>query len=267
MQRREVSRRALAPPDLTTSLCIKQTDTMPTRDKKHCMNNLEQIKFSGLLSAERLAEIESEIKARISPCFDAKGVPVKGAAIADCGPERRLIFTGLPEASAVQFMERCVLAAVLSEAELTLINDRCLAANRTAEDFRRFDKAQKLQTWDAGIFFNETYHSSMEDFLKSLHGRTAWPEFVWAAESRTVIAGLTVDDVVESCLADRGWDDMTTSDLEGVSELATALAQFTIANAAVVSYWPDYTKAILLSAWKSRPHIEPACAAAGAARS
>ncbi len=77
-----------------------------------------------------------------------------------------------------------------------------------------------------------------------------WPKCVWAAQGQVVIPALEVGDVVEHYVCDRGWEDMNTDDLHGVTELQAALDQFVEANKGVLSYNPDYSTTILLAAWK-----------------
>jgi len=148
-------------------------------------------------------------------------------------------------------MRRSCLPAVLTPTELDVINDKCHEAREDALNKERFAKAAKVEAWDGGVWLGDQYFSSMDELCDHLesHGEE-WPEYVWPAAPQTVIGKLDVADVVENQISDRGWEDMETSDLNGVVELQAALDKFVEANAAVKSYRPDHKVVILMAAWK-----------------
>jgi hypothetical protein len=156
-------------------------------------------------------------------------------------------------------MRRGCLPAVLTAAELELINRTCLDARSSEQEKAHFAKAAKVESWDGGAWLGDRYFSSMDELCDHIesHGEK-WPEYVWAARPQTVIGSLDVAGVVENQITDRGWEDMETSDLNGVAELQAALDRFVEANAAVHSYVTDYSTAILLGAWKNQRQEHPA---------
>lgn len=219
-------------------------------EKPFCYYNEEQVRESRLLSPERMAEVTAQIDARIEPCFDGAGNKLKEAFIAQC-PEGRMLFARVDSDGQREYLRRSVLAGVLTEAELKLVNDRCSSERSAAKDAEAFAKAKKVEAWDDGAFLGDRYFGSMEELCDHLECKGGeWPEYVWAAKSQTVIGGLDVARVVESDLTDRGWEGMDTNDLKGTVELQVALDKFTEANAGVKSYWPDQSIAILLAPWK-----------------
>lgn len=219
----------------------------------YCQFNEDQIRESGLLSPERMAEVSAALDARIVPCCLPDGSPIQNAFVADHGAEGRFVYARCDSAHTVEYMRRSCLPAVLTAAELDIINETCLDAREAEKNGERFAKATKVEAWDGGVWLGDRYFSSMEDLLDRLEDdEEEWPEYVWAACPSVVIGKIDVADVVENQICDRGWADMETSDLNGVAELQAALERFTEANASVVSYQTDYRTAILLAGWKQK---------------
>jgi len=218
---------------------------------KYCQFCEDQIKESGLLSPERVAEVSAALDARIVPCCLPDGTPLKNAFVADHGEEGRFVYARCDSANTVEYMRRSCLPAVLTPAELELINETCLDAREVTQNKERFAKAKKVEAWDGGAWLGDRYFSTMDELCDHLESEgEEWPEYVWAACPTTVISTLDVADVVENHISDRGWEDMETSDLNGVAELQAALDAFIKANEGVVSYLPDFKTAILLAPWK-----------------
>lgn len=221
-------------------------------NRKFCQVNESQIQESGLLSPERMAEVTAGITARISPCFDSEGKELQGSKIADLGEEGRILFARCEDASAVEYMRRTILPAVLTESELDLVNEDCINARETEKSALAYSKAEKVESWDGGAFLGDQFFSSMDDLCDHLECTgEEWPEYVWAAYSEPVIRPIDVSEVVENEISDRGWEDMDMNDLNGVSDLQAALDKFVQANATVLAYHPDYSKAVLMAAWKA----------------
>lgn len=218
----------------------------------YCHYTEEQVRDSKLLSPERWAEIEAGIAARTLSVFRKDGTEIAGVKLADFGNGNGSLFSRLDSPHADEYMRRSIMSSLLTEAELKIINDRCLNAHEAEKTKERFAKAEKLDSWDGGVFWGDDYFASMDELCDDIAGGNhEWPEYVWAAEPQTVIAGLDVADITEHLICDRGWEDMDVDDLNGVAELEAALKTFEEANKSVVSYRPDYSKAILMTAWKA----------------
>jgi len=220
-----------------------------TAKEPFCQFHEDQIKESGLLSPERYAVVEAAVTARMLPCFYADGTQIPHAVVARTGATTGRI-VAQPDENMVSYLRRLILPAVLTASELDTINEYCLAASCERRDAERFEKAEKLNSWDGGVFYGDEYHSSIEDLISNLatgDEDDSFPKYVWAAEGRQVVDGLTVSDVTENAICNNGWEDMDSDDLNGGAELQAALDKFVEANASVISYQPDYTKAILLA--------------------
>lgn len=220
--------------------------------QQYCHYSEQQIRESGLLSPERIDEVSAAITARITPAYDGAGKELSQAAVADLGNGDRLLFARVDTASAMEYVRRTVIVAVLTDVELALINKHCLEAQSTAKNALRFAKATKIESWTDGVFHGDDYYASLSDLLEHLenHGDQR-PEYVWAAEPTTVLTELHVGDVVEGAISERGWEEMVTDDFEGVAELQAALDKFVQANSGVTSFRPDFSKAILLQACRT----------------
>lgn len=230
---------------------------MSAIDQKRCCHYTEQqVRESQLLSPERMTEVSAAIDARISSAYDADGREIPQAKVATLGPDGRLLFARLDGDSAVEYMRRTLLPHVLTDDELTLVNNHCSSAWKTSKEKSRFEKAEKVKTWDSFVYHDDHYAASVEELLCRFDSEAEWPEYVWATEPTVVIPSLDVSDVVEHHVCERGWEDMDTDDLEGVAELQAALDRFVEANKGVCSYHPDYKKAVLLSAWR-KPETKP----------
>ncbi len=225
---------------------------MPTATKpRYCYHNEDQLRESGLLSPARMAEVTAQIEARIEPCFDRAGLELKHAFIAEC-PEGRMLFARVDSDGQREYLRRSVLAGVLTDSELEIVNRDCSSAQEASKSARDFEKAKKVEAWDGGAWLGDRYFPSMDELCDHLESEgDEWPEYVWAAAPMTVIYARDVADVYESQICDRGWEDMEASDLNGVAELQAALDAFTKANETVKSYLPDYKIAVLLAAWKA----------------
>ncbi len=218
--------------------------------------SLDQVRDSGLLSAERMAEVEAEIERRISIPQDTQGRPIESARLADLSPWPRMLYSRMQHDENWLYIRREILAIVLTETEREMLNKHATGVIDDKREATAFAKAQKIKAadWAGGVFNGDTYHSSYDDFVSSCEdavsdeemGYNDHPAYLWAAKGQPVIAGHDVADVFECQMADRGWEDMDLHDLHGVEELQAALDAFTKANESVVAYHPDYSKAILV---------------------
>jgi hypothetical protein len=213
-----------------------------------CQFTIAEIRESGLLTPERMNAVEAEIERRILPCLDNLERVVPNVRVVDFGEAGLDVFTQLENPYNNEMMRRALLAVVLSKDELALLDKQFTDAHEAATNAGRFSKAEKVRTWDGAVFMGDQFFSSMAELLDHLsHSTDEWPEFVWASTVKNVIPTLSVDDVVESSLAENGTEGMDVGDLDGVDELKAALDRFTEANSGLHTYWADYTKAVILS--------------------
>jgi hypothetical protein len=128
----------------------------------------------------------------------------------------------------------------------------CINAERKAKEAERFAKAEKLTKWDGWVFceglgVGNGFFESIEDMISDIgeDGDESLPEYVWACEANHFVCA-DVSDITER-IADNAYEDFDVDDLGGLDELSAAIDKFNEVNKDVVSYEPDYTKAVLLS--------------------
>lgn len=130
----------------------------------------------------------------------------------------------------------------------------CLDRRESEREQEKFAKAQKIPAKDyAGWVFcdgtgNSGYHESVDEFLEYWEDNRdeddEKPEYVWACEENHFVF-VDVADITER-ICENGWEDMDPDSLNGLKELEAAIDAFNKANESVVSYDPDYTRAIIL---------------------
>lgn len=228
-------------------------NTTQAPKQPHFHLSFDQVCDSALLSAERMAEVEAEIERRISIPQDSQGRPIETARLADLSPWPRHLYPRMDHEPIWEYMRREILAVVLTEAERKMLDKYGLSAAGRRKNCERWERATKIpgDQWKGFVTDGETYWCSVGVFRLEEYGgdddpgRT-WPIILWAAIPERVITGRDVADVFESQMCDRGWEDMDVNDLNGVEALQAALDAFVEANSTVVSYKPDYTRAIIV---------------------
>lgn len=223
---------------------------------------------SGLLSTERIAEIEVAMARNTSKCLDEKGVEVKNAHIVTKNGGRWLQLNADQDYMR-DFHWRSHFAEFLTQDEIKLLNDHTFSARHARRDAEQFEKAEKVNAadWPGWVCDGgDNYHSSVEEWLDSWADNHTedddLPTHVWAAEPEMVLGkGLDVADILESDIEARGWEDMSSDDFAGTAELQAALDHFVYINRDVVSYRENPKKAILVESM-CRAHVNELAAAA-----
>lgn len=221
--------------------------------KPYLQTDWNTVKESGLLSSERIAFLENEVTRRTRPLV-VDGKDISTARLMDY-PDKTVVITVESQGgySPVEYHQRSLIAALLTADELKLINDEATRAWSEHKEAADYEKATKISDLEhnGGVWWGDDYFSDLDELYDRLvsdcDNPEDIPEYVWAAAPTEVIPAIGVDDVVEHYLCDRGWEDMSTDDLEGVTELQAALDRFTEANQGVVSYHPDHKTAVVIS--------------------
>lgn len=71
------------------------------------------------------------------------------------------------------------------------------------------------------------------------------PEYLWTC-SEERFAHINLDSILQQ-IEEAGYEDFDRLDLTGIEELSQAIDAFNTANAHIVSYSPDYNKALALT--------------------
>ncbi len=227
--------------------------------KPYCSYTLAQITDSGLISPDRMAAIRADVESRISEPRTPQGGIITTAKLATFPDGTLLLYPRMEHDPDGDFIRRELLAAILTPDELALVNKHCASGWSAANDARRFEKATKLDRWDGWVTDGERYAASVEEWLDD-HGdeiedgaEETVPLYLWVAVPERVITSRDVNDVFESQMCDRGWDEMSADDLNGVAELQAAIEAFVKANEGVVSYRMDPTRVVMLDAYLTKP--------------
>lgn len=223
----------------------------------YCSYSLDQVRDSGLIPPARMEAITADIESRISEPRTADGRPITSAKLATFPDGTLMLYPRMDHDPEGDYIRRELLGAVLTEAELKLVNADCHRGWRDAADAKHFAVAQKLESWDGWVTDGDRYWRDVETYLDErgdeLEGHEEQPftpPYLWIATSQPVITDrLDVADVTEHYVSDRGWEDMDVDDLEGVKELQVALDAFVEANRGVVSYTQDKTRVVLLAGY------------------
>ncbi len=137
--------------------------------------------------------------------------------------------------------------------ELKLVNDHASTRWSAQREKSHFDKATKISDRDyqGFVYWGDEYFSEMKEMLDRLmedcNDPEDIPEYVWATDPHMVIPSLDIGHVVADHMDNNGWEEMEMGDLNGVNELQVALNIFVEANKTVVSYFPDYKTAVVIS--------------------
>ena len=129
--------------------------------------------------------------------------------------------------------------------------DACNALDDAVKERERFDKAEKvfLDNWNSWVFceglgHNDGFFPSIEDMFDCVKTKDL-PEYVWTCNP-IYFAVADVSDITER-ISDNAYEGFDVDDLNGLTELGKAIDAFNEANKDVVSYEPDYTKAVLIA--------------------
>ena len=138
--------------------------------------------------------------------------------------------------------------------------DDCQVKRDVETNVKRLAEAEKLETWDSWVYQDgagqqDGFFPSMEDFLTWLEERddeegTDWPQYVHVCEEIPFDA-VDPSDVYERC-TENSFDE-ASDQLQGLEEFEAACAAFNEANKGLVSFTPDYKRAVRVPPRKDRP--------------
>lgn len=124
-------------------------------------------------------------------------------------------------------------------------HDACKEADYQKRRLAQRERAQKLETWGGWVYHGDRFFESLEDLVDHLDcwgtEPEDWPAFVYVCKE-VPFPGLRLHRAVESLCEDL-FDD-AYDHLVGLEKLWAAEKEFNAANAHLVSYEPDYTRAV-----------------------
>jgi len=131
-------------------------------------------------------------------------------------------------------------------------HDACADAMLAKVERDRFEKAEKLTDHDGwvycdGIAHNNGYFPSLAELIADLEDDEIdpkeWPEYAWTCAA-IPFQTPCVDTIIENITSDMFED--AVEHINGREELKAALAAFGEANKSLITYTPDYRRAVLI---------------------
>jgi hypothetical protein len=174
-----------------------------------------------------------------------------GETVYSCGKCRRLY--GRQDAA-----ERCcrdrvctVCGGALSAEEMRkncrMSHDACEPARRQFLEQSRYEKAEKLDSWDGRVFgFDNQLYESVDDYVDSLSSQLAtenWPDYAWVADPIQVV-DISFDNIVLHLFHD-AYASLDEADIKGESEFKQAIAEFNLANRDLIAYRPSRDRVVM----------------------
>lgn len=232
-----------------------------TKQRPAMHRSVEEVAESGLIGAERWAELMADLESRLGMAYDREGHPISNAIIATFPDGRRMLYSQLPHDPEHTYCRRQLLESLLTDAECRLIDSTFYARGAARREAERFAKASYVPAscwkgpvcdgdrhWPDVDSYLQEHDDMMEDLIEdgTMADMVQLPAYVWAARPEPVIHSCTVDEIFESQICDRGWEDMTVHDLNGVPELQAAIDAFVKANETVTANHVDFHTAVIL---------------------
>ena len=118
--------------------------------------------------------------------------------------------------------------------------NRCRSAEWARRDQARIDKAEKLESWYEGVFWNDQYHSCLDDALEAMDDIER-PEWICVAK-RCPPKLLDAQDILENHCDDMGEDAYDY--LHGTKEFAAACDAFNEVNKGIEWFTEDWTRMV-----------------------
>jgi hypothetical protein len=170
--------------------------------------------------------------------------PVKAYYCSEC----RIVKRTQEEAEKCCVPHRCDTCGAELERYRTRC-DKCRDKFRQARLAEMLERAEKLESWDGWVYYENAgyqdgYFQSVDDLIEWLADNvdfeSDWPEYVFVCKGR--FDGIRLDRVLEDIEQDM-YEDVR-NDLHGIPELEAAINAFNTANVGVLTYEPDYSKAV-----------------------
>lgn len=224
--------------------------------KPSLMYNLDQIEESKILPADRIAEIKAKIKSLSCHAFTHDGKEITGIVIAPTVNGNCIFNTN--NGDTVSYMERCILAYLLTAEEIQLINNDLGDALDDARDTRDYNAALasghivKADDYHGKILFDDQVFDGIDEMVEYYDGVDEIPDWLFAAKPRKMIEGDLFNDVMQMILD--GYSDLDADEnwFESTPEFKAACDAFVKANDNTLIYWEDRETVIDLKEFKAK---------------
>lgn len=213
-------------------------------------------KRSGLLTPERIAEIEAQVAAHTEPLVTKSGKAIENAYILSFPDGTNWVYW-VSDHAKLDYHQRDLIAALLTADELAAIKADSGRAYESAREAARFEKATKIPDteYSGPCFWGDEHYWGIDEAIEAIVDNGGddgeVPAFLWAAKDELMIPALDANDLLERYT--RECDDEI--DLEGMIALQLALDDFVAVNRGFKTYDIDYSRAIVLSS-ETRAQID-----------
>jgi hypothetical protein len=170
-----------------------------------------------------------------------------------CG-ECRVVHRTIEEADRCCQPYKCTKCGTTCQQKYWTVCDGCQRKEKAAKEKLLFDAAEKIlaigyEGWVYCEGVGDEFFESVDELMDTLE--LSAPEdapvtYAWACTPEH-FAFLDIESVLEHIEQDGdAYEDFDARDLDGIQELSAAIDAFNEANEAVVSYHPDFKRAIIL---------------------
>jgi len=106
----------------------------------------------------------------------------------------------------------------------------------------KIEKAEKLDTWDDWVYYNDKYYSNISELIEELQeDEEEIPEYVYVCKI-IPFPKIQIDDLLEE-IGENSYEGIE-DDLHKVDDLSESIDYFNEMNEHLVSYFPDETKMV-----------------------
>lgn len=132
----------------------------------------------------------------------------------------------------------------------TICDDR-EKLKREQRTLDRFNSAEKIDKWDGWVYsdghgYNDGYASTIEEIIDYCKdGGIDIPDYVWTCTEHR-FAHICLDNILQN-IEENGYEDFSAENLKGVKDLKIAIDNFNNINYDIISYEPNYKKALIIN--------------------
>ena len=129
----------------------------------------------------------------------------------------------------------CKYCGKIVESLYWLAHQECIEKNK-------IEKAEKLETWDGWVFYEDKYYTTIDELIEKLEDSgESIPEYVFICKT-IPFPKIIIDNLLET-IDENSYEGIMDS-LSGVDALSDEINIFNKENEDLVSYLPDETKMV-----------------------
>ena len=123
-----------------------------------------------------------------------------------------------------------------------LVEEKHWLEHRECIESNKIEKAEKLDTWDDWVYYNDKYYSNISELIEELQeDEEEIPEYVYVCKI-IPFPKIQIDDLLEE-IGENSYEGIE-DDLHKVDDLSESIDYFNEMNEHLVSYFPDETKMV-----------------------